>query len=236
MTGTLINVFTVILGSVFGLLFGSRIPERTRQTIVHGLGLITLAYGTSMFLDTQNMILVVISILIGGLLGEWIQLEERIHSIGKTLESRFIKGATTGDNLGRGFLAATLLFCVGPMAILGSIQDGLTGDYNLLAIKSIMDGFASMAFSTTLGAGVILSAIPVFLYQGGISLLAGELQNVITPTMMNEMVAVGGIILMALSISSLLEIKSIRVANFLPALVIAPLIIALLELFHIALP
>lgn len=236
MTGTFVNVVAIIVGSVFGLLFGAKIPERSRQTIMIGLGLITLAYGISMFLNTTNTILVVISILIGGLLGEWMKLEDRIHSIGKALESRVLSRKTTDKDLGRGFLVATLLFCVGPMALLGSIQDGLTGDYNLLGIKAIMDGFAAMAFATTLGAGVILSAFSVLIYQGGISLLASQFQSVITTTMMNEMVAVGGIILMALSFGSLLEIKPVRAASLLPALVIAPLMIAVMDTLKTVLP
>ena len=236
MTGTLINVVTIIVGSILGLLFGARIPERSRQTIMIGLGLITLAYGINMFLNTTNTILVVISVLFGGLLGEWMKLEERIHAVGQVLESRLLNQKTADENLGRGFLVATLLFCVGPMALLGSIQDGLTGDYNLLGIKAIMDGFAAMAFSATLGAGVILSAFSVLLYQGGISLLARQFQDVFSTTMMNEMVAVGGIILMALSIGNLLEIKPIRAASLLPALIIAPLIIAVMDALEFVLP
>lgn len=236
MTGTLINVVTIIVGSILGLLFGARIHESSRQTIMIGLGLITLAYGINMFLNTTNTILVVISVLFGGLLGEWMKLEERIHAVGQVLESRLLNQKTADENLGRGFLVATLLFCVGPMALLGSIQDGLTGDYNLLGIKAIMDGFAAMAFSATLGAGVILSAFSVLLYQGGISLLARQFQDVFSTTMMNEMVAVGGIILMALSIGNLLEIKPIRAASLLPALIIAPLIIAVMDALEFVLP
>ena len=235
MIGTLINVLTIIIGTIAGMLFGARIPEHTRRTIMHGLGLITLAYGVSMFLKTNNVIIVVVSILLGGILGEWLKLEERIHTAGKVLEIRFLRNGNPDSSLGRGFLVATLVFCVGPMAILGSIQDGLSGDYNLLAIKAIMDGFASIAFSATLGAGVILSALSVLVYQGAISLLASQLQSVITQPMMDEMVSVGGIILMALAAGSLLEIKPIRAASFLPALVIAPIAIAVMTMLGIRL-
>jgi uncharacterized membrane protein YqgA involved in biofilm formation len=127
-------------------------------------------------------------------------------------------------------MVASLLFCIGPMAILGSIQDGLTGDYNLLAVKSTLDGFASIAFASTLGIGVMFSSLIILLYQGGISLLAGQLSSIVTTPMMNEMTATGGVILIGLAISNLLEIKKIRVGNFLPALVFAPLIVWVLSL------
>jgi uncharacterized membrane protein YqgA involved in biofilm formation len=128
----------------------------------------------------------------------------------------------------RGFLTASLLFCIGPMAILGSINDGLSGDYSLLAVKSVLDGFASLAFASTLGIGVLFSSLPVFVYQGGISLMGGGLSAILTDAMIAEMTATGGVILAGLAISSLLEIKPIRVGNFLPALAVAPLIVWIL--------
>jgi uncharacterized membrane protein YqgA involved in biofilm formation len=138
---------------------------------------------------------------------------------------------TQGSRFIRGFLTASLVFCVGPITILGSIQDGLTGDYNLLAIKSVLDGFAALAFGSTLGIGVLFSTLVILVYQGGLSLLAAQAQALITQPMMAEMTAVGGVLLLGLAISSLLEIKPIRVGNFLPALLIAPLIVAILNYF-----
>ena len=129
----------------------------------------------------------------------------------------------------RGFMVASLLFCIGPMAILGSIQDGLTGDYNLLAVKSTLDGFASIAFASTLGIGVMFSSVIILVYQGGISLMAGQLNAIVTDPMMAEMTATGGVILMGVAFSNLLEIKKIRVGNFLPALAVAPLIVWILS-------
>ena len=129
----------------------------------------------------------------------------------------------------RGFLTASLLFCVGPMTILGSIQDGLTGNYELLTVKSVLDGFASLAFASTLGVGVLFSTLVILVFQGGISLLAVQLNALVTAPMLNEMTAAGGVILMGLALSSLLEIKKIRVGNFLPALAIAPLIVWILN-------
>ena len=253
MLGTLLNIATVLIGGAIGLLFGARVPDRMRQTVIAGLGLFTSAIGVQMFLKTENAIIVLGSLLLGGLLGEWWRIEDRLRDLGAFLERRFTPrpsaGApAVGDLAGgdsatadlaaaahpgsnrfvRGFLTASLVFCVGPMTILGSIQDGLTGDYQLLAIKSVLDGFASLAFASSLGVGVLFSTLIILVYQGGLSLLAAQVQTLVTAPMMNEMTAAGGILLLGIGLSSLLEIKPIRVGNFLPALLIAPLIVALL--------
>jgi len=182
--------------------------------------------GVQMFFKSQNQLIVLGALILGTLVGEWLGLEDRLQSLGLILEKRFSRDAETGtgSNFIRGFMVSSLLFCIGPMAILGSLQDGLTGDYKLLAVKSILDGFSSIAFASTLGMGVLFSSVLVLFYQGGISLLAAQLSVFITDPMMNEMIATGGVILTGLSISNLLEIKKIRVGNFLPALLFAPLI------------
>ena len=235
MTGTLLNIATVLIGGTLGLLFGARVPERLKATVVAGMGLFTMAIGIQMFLKTENSLIVLGSLLIGVLLGEWWCIEDGLQALGQILEKRFSKNGESSEGASskfvRGFLTSSLLFCVGPLAILGSIQDGLTGNYNLLAVKSVLDGFASLAFASSLGPGVFFSALVVLVYQGGISLLAAQLNAIVTPSMMNEMTAAGGVILMGLAISSLLEIKKIRTGNFLPALAIAPLIVWLLSIF-----
>ena len=240
MTGTIINVITVLIGGILGILFGSRLPERIRQTVIAGLGLFTAVIGIQMFLKTNNPIVVLGSLLIGGLLGEWWGIENGLIKLGRFLERRFTKVETDpmgnpinpqGSRFIRGFLTASLVFCVGPLTILGSIQDGLSGDYNLLAIKSVLDGFAALAFASTLGIGVLFSIVVILVYQGGLSLLAAQAQALITQPMMAELTAVGGVLLLGLAISSLLELKQIRVANFLPALFIAPLIVAIINMF-----
>ena len=231
MTGTLLNIAAVLLGGVIGLLFGARIPEPLKATVVSGMGLFTAAMGVQMFLNTENPLIVLGALLIGTLLGEWWRIEDGLQNLGKFLEQRFSKEGEDGSNkFVRGFLTASLLFCVGPMTILGSIQDGLKGDYNLLAVKSVLDGFAALAFASTLGVGVMFSTIIILVYQGGISLLAAQLDAIVTPAMMNELTATGGVILLGLAISSLLEIKKIRVGNMLPGLAIAPLIVWILSL------
>jgi uncharacterized membrane protein YqgA involved in biofilm formation len=231
MTGTIINIIAVLIGGSIGLLFGARLSERIRQTVIAGSGLFTLALGFQMSTSTSNAIIVLGSLLIGGVLGEWWRIEYRLQKLGAFLEERFAGGSgevSATNRFIRGFLTTSLLFCVGPMTILGSIQDGLTGDFSLLAIKSILDGFAALAFASTLGVGVLFSTLVILIYQGSLSLLAQQMQVIITDAMMGELTATGGVLLLGLAISSLLEIKQIRVGNFLPALVIAPLIIALL--------
>src|SRR5829696_2683296 len=180
MTGTVLNIATVLIGGTIGLLFGARIPEKLRETVIAGMGLFVAAMGLQMFLKTENPLIVLGSLLIGTLLGEWWRIEDGLHRLGEILEQRFSREEDDGSNkFVRGFLTASLLYCVGPMAILGSIQDGLTGNYNLLAVKSVLDGFAALAFASTLGVGVIFSTIILLVYQGGISLLAGQLNAIV---------------------------------------------------------
>jgi uncharacterized membrane protein YqgA involved in biofilm formation len=187
--------------------------------------------GIQMALETENILIVLGAVVLGGILGEWWRIEDRLNSVGAWLEARFNRGnddpqSEDGNRFVRGFVTASLLFCIGPMAVLGAVQDGLTGDYSLLATKSMLDGFSSLAFSSSLGIGVGFSALPILIYQGGMSLLAAQAQAVFTDGMITELTATGGVLIMALSISTLLEIKPIRVGNFLPALLIAPLIVA----------
>jgi uncharacterized protein len=233
MIGTLINVVAILVGGMVGLLFGARIPERFKSTVIAGMGLFTFGMGVQMFVKTENPLIVLGALIVGALLGEWWRIEDGLRNLGAFLEKRFARddSAEGSARFIRGFLTASLLFCVGPMAILGSIQDGLTGDYNLLAVKSVLDGFAALAFSSTLGVGVLFSSLIILVYQGGISLMAGGLSAVVTNPMMAEMTATGGVLLMGIGISSLLEIKPIRVGNFIPALAIAPLIVWIISLF-----
>jgi uncharacterized membrane protein YqgA involved in biofilm formation len=232
MTGTLLNIATVIIGGIIGLVFGARIPDKLKATVIAGMGLFTTAMGLQMFMKTENPLIVLGAILIGTLLGEWLRIEDGLQNLGRILEQRFSKESDDGSNkFVRGFLTASLLFCVGPMAILGSIQDGLKGDYNLLAVKSVLDGFASIAFASTLGVGVMFSTIIILVYQGGISLLAAQLNALVTAAMMNELTAAGGVLLMGVGISNLLEIKKIRVGNMLPALLVAPVIVWVVSRF-----
>jgi uncharacterized membrane protein YqgA involved in biofilm formation len=236
MTGTFINVAAILLGGSIGLLFGARIPERFKNTVIAGMGVFTAALGMSMFLKSANQLIVLGALLIGALIGEWAGIEDWLQKLGQTLEKRFSQEqeseADASSKFVRGFMVSSLLFCIGPIALLGSIQDGLSGDYNLLAVKSTLDGFASIAFASTLGVGVLFSALPIFVYQGGVSLLANQLNAIVTDPMMAEMTATGGILLIGVGVSNLLDIKKIRVGNFLPALAVAPLIVWALNLLE----
>jgi hypothetical protein len=225
MVGTLINVASVVTGSAVGCAIGARLPESMQVTVVQGLGLVTTLIGIQAALETQNVLILLASILTGAVLGEALCLQGGLEALGNRFQAVFSKGA--GTSPAEGFITASLVFCVGPMAILGSIQDGLKGDFKLLAIKSMLDGFASIAFSASLGWGVIFSAVSVLVYQGAITMAAGALHEVLSEGMVTEMSAAGGLIIVAIGLK-LLRVKDIRIANFLPALVIAPLVVAFL--------
>jgi hypothetical protein len=251
MVGTIINIIAIIIGGIIGLLFGAKLPERMRSTITAGLGLFTAMIGIQMFLETEQALIVLGSLLIGGVLGEWWRIEDRLKNLGFWLESKTLpifsrnmpvsSSLATGELLTtqeksdrsilfvKGFMTASLVYAIGPIAILGSIQDGLTGDFNLLAIKSVLDFFASIAFASSLGIGVLFSSLVILIYQGSLTLLAAQVQNFVTEAMMSEMTATGGVLLLGIAISSLLEIKNIRVGNFLPALFIAPFIAMIIK-------
>ena len=235
MTGTIINIVAVLIGGTLGTVVGGRLPGRVRETVLSALGLFAIALGVKLTFDSQNALITLGSALIGGLLGEWWDIEALLRRLGGWLEGRFARSTDSAATARfiRGFVAASLVFCVGPMTILGSIQDGLTGNYQLLAIKSMLDGFAALAFSASLGVGVLFSVVVILIYQGGISLLAAQAQAFLTTPMINEMTAVGGLLLMAIGVGALLELRPIRVANYLPALAIAPLIVWVLHQLHV---
>ncbi len=231
MTGTILNVITVIVGGTLGAILGARLPDKIRETVMHGLGLLVFVIGISMALTTKNVLIVLASILVGGIIGELVNLQARLDGIGQMLEERFAPGGEAGK-FTRGFVTASLIFCVGPLAILGAIQDGLLGDINLLAIKSALDGFAGLAFASTLGMGVTFAALTVLVYQGVISLVAMVLGSALgsvtrdTPWVV-EMSATGGVLIMGIALV-LLDLKRVRVANLLPAVLIAPAIVVAL--------
>jgi uncharacterized protein len=227
LTGTILNVLAILLGGTLGAILGDRLPPRLRETVVQGMGLVVLVVGLDMALGTGNVLIVLGSIVSGGILGEWWQLERRLDSLGRWVEARAARVPllARGD-FSRGLVSASLLFCVGPMAILGSMADGLTGDYSLLAIKSVLDGFASLAFAAGLGMGVTFSALAVLLVQGSLTLGASLLESVLSEAMIAELTATGGVVMLGLGLL-MLEIVRVRVANLLPALALAPILAAL---------
>ncbi len=192
MTGTIINVIAIILGSLIGIFFGSRLPGKLKDTVLAGMGLFIVGIGLQMFLKTENALIVLGAIVVGAVLGEWARLEDAFMTLGAWLEKKFTRGSEgSSSRFVRAFLATTVLFCTGPMAVLGSISDGLQGDSLTLIIKSVMDGLICVAFASTMGIGVAFSALPVLVYQGSITLLAGQLNSIVTSSMMNELTATG---------------------------------------------
>lgn len=236
MAGTFINVAAILAGTILGLLLGTRFTERLRSTLISGIGIFTAFLGCSMFLKSENTVVSLLGIVIGTCLGEWMNIEGGLEKLGgwfQMLVQKIFGKDRSGERerFIQAFLTATLLFGIGPMSILGSIQDGLTGDYKLLAIKSILDGVTSIVFASTMGFGVAFSVIPILLYQGSISLLAVNAQSIMPDSMIAEMTATGGVILGAIALSSLLDIKKIRVSSMIPALFVTPLIVWILSLF-----
>lgn len=228
MTGTIINIITVIIGSILGLLIRSRIPENYKLILMQAIGLLTLIIGIQMALKTEDILIMMAALLFGALTGQLLDINNKIELIADKIKNRF---ASKDDNyFSEGFITASIIFCVGPMTILGALNDGLKGDYELLAIKSILDGFTSIALSATFGIGVVFSIITIAVIQGGISLFASYAENILDNFMITEMTAVGGIIIIAIGLV-ILDIKKIQVANFLPALIYSPILIYLKSLY-----
>lgn len=228
MIGTLINTAAVIVGSLLGLLIGRRIPARFLGFITQAIGIITLILGVQMALKMVSVasgISLLLALIFGGLLGEWLAIDDAFASLGRRIGNRF---KFKDRDFVQGFLTASLLFCLGPMTILGSLQDGLQGDFQLLLLKSIMDGASSIFLAGSLGIGVLFSFIIVLVYQGGLTLLAKALSGVFTDPVILALTIVGGALVICLGLN-LLEIKKIKVANFLPAIVFAPLFQLLFE-------
>lgn len=226
MFGTSVNAVAIIIGSVIGLLIGKHIQERYSDIIIKGLSLAILAMGVAGAIASNNMLVVIVSIAIGALIGEAIDIEKRLEKFGLSIEKNF-----SSDNpIAQGFVTATLLFCTGSMAILGAIQGGLLGNHETLLIKSILDGVISVIFAATLGIGVILSSVSVFLYQGAIAISSSFLQDILTDAVIQELSAVGGVLLMGLGLKMLGAIE-LKVGNLIPALFVPVIIYPIISIF-----
>lgn len=219
--GTAINVVAVLVGGGIGTLVGAKIPGRMRDTAMHAIGIITLLVGVSNFLDFDNPLVPLVSVILGLVIGELLGIDGVLRRFGDTLERRFSKGESP---VSRAFVTTSLLFCVGPLTVIGSLEDGLTGDYSLLALKSALDFVASLTFASVLGWGVLLSAGTVLLVQGSITLGASFLEGIVTDPMISATTATGGVLIFALGLG-LLGLLEVRVANMLPALLFAPVLI-----------
>lgn len=252
--GTLINVATILAGAALGLVVGHRLPERVRMTMLQGVGLAVVALGVRQATSTANLVFPLVAVVVGGLLGELMGIEERLADLGEWIRRKVerpvdpeVEGVVEHELSGappahdhadgpaasphrhrfvEGFVAASLLYVVGPLAILGSIADGLSGDIELLVVKAALDGLVSVIFAATLGWGVAFSVVPVALYQGATTLLAGAADALLTERMILELTATGGLLVMGIGVR-LLDLKQIRVASFLPALLVAPVLVGL---------
>lgn len=220
--GTLVNVVLVLIGGFVGLFLKKGISKRFSDLIMHAIALVTMVIGINFATASENMLIVIISLVVGALIGEGINIDKRLNQLGDLIKS---KVKSESGNVGEGFVTATLLFCVGSMAIMGALDSGLRGDHTVLYTKAIMDGISALIFASSMGIGVLLSAVPILLYQGSITLLSSFIQPYLTQSMMTEMNGVGGILLIGLGIS-ILGIKEIKVSNLLPALVIPVILLA----------
>ncbi|QTA79713.1 DUF554 [Desulfonema limicola] len=216
MFGTIVNTFAIIAGSLLGIALKGGVPARFMTTIMQAISLAVIIIGIKGALKSDEILLIIFSLAIGSFIGELIGIEEYLEKLGNWLEKKF---AGSGDGISKGFVAASLLFCVGSMAIVGSMESGLAGNHQTLFAKSILDGVASIVFASSMGIGVIFSAVSVFLYQGFITITASLIKPYLIPEVVAQMSAVGGLLIMAIGIN-MLEIKKLKIGNMLPAIFI----------------
>ncbi|CDI50689.1 DUF554 domain-containing protein [Clostridium tetani] len=217
MKGVIVNSITVFLGSIIGILINKGIKESLKESIMNGLGLCIILIGISVSVNVDNIILVIVSIVVGTIIGEEINIDRKLHSLGNRMEEK-LKGKG-GGKISEGFVLSTLLMCVGAMSVVGSLEAGLSSNNSTLYAKSVLDGFSAIIFSSTYGIGVAFSAISIFIYQGFIASLAFLIKDILTPEAINNMSIVGGLLISALGLN-MLKITKIKVANLLPAILI----------------
>ncbi|ACK59237.1 TPA: DUF554 domain-containing protein [Bacillus cereus] len=226
--GAVVNGICIIFGTLLGKLF-SRIPKSMKGTIMHAIGLAVTVLGLQMALKSENFLVVILSLVIGTVIGEWLQLEEKLKHLGDWLENKV--GSKGKGSISEGFVTATLIFAIGAMGILGALDSGIRGNHDILFTKAIIDGFISIILTTTLGIGVVFSAIPVVLYEGGIAVFATQINSFVPKELMNqfivEMTATGGIMISAIGLN-LLSIIKIKVANLLPGILVVGVIVSII--------
>lgn len=223
--GTIVNGICIILGTLLGKLL-NRIPENIKGTVMQGIGLAVIILGIQMGLKSQQFLIVIFSLVFGSILGEYWALDHKLNAVGNWLERKI--GKNQEGTIAKGFVTATLIFVIGAMAIIGALDSGLRNDHRVLYTKSILDGFTSLILATTLGIGVLFSAIPVILYQGSIAIFATQIEKWIPTDLMNsfitEMTATGGVMILAIGLN-LIGLTSIRVANFLPSILVTAFLV-----------
>lgn len=228
MLGTIVNAAAIIAGSLIGLLFSKGIPDNYKEIVMGGVGLSVILIGIKSALVSDNLIIVILSVILGALIGEFLKIETRLESLGKYLESKVAARSSDTSSFARGFVTASLVFCVGSMAIVGSLESGLTGNHQTLFAKSILDGVTSIIFASAMGLGVMFSSAAVFLYQGLITLTAVLMKNLLVPEIISQMTSVGGLLILAIGLN-LLKITTIRVGNLIPGIFLPLLWYGLLQ-------
>jgi len=223
MISAVVNALVIVLGSLLGVAFRKKLSQRYSKTITQGLGLCVMVIGISTALETANMIVVIICVALGALLGTWIDIERRLESLGNALQERFAKDDENGS-FAKGFVTASLMFCVGAMAIVGSMDSGLRGDHATIYAKSVLDCISSVFFAGAYGIGVMASAASVLVYQGAIVLLSGVIEPILTTAVITEMSAVGGVLIIGIGLN-MLRREHIAVGNMLPAILLPALIV-----------
>ncbi|AEG15567.1 DUF554 domain-containing protein [Desulfofundulus sp. TPOSR] len=227
MVGTLINAAAICAGALLGTLLKKGIPQRVGDTVIQGLGLAVILIGAQMALQTRNPLIVIGSLALGGVVGAGLDIEGRLESLGKRIEARFGRPGESG--MAYAFVTASLIFCVGAMAVMGAIEDGLTGNPKTLIAKAMLDGIAATIFASTMGIGVLFSAVPVLIYQGSITLAARFVGAGLSPWVVAELTATGGLLIVAIGLN-LIKAARIKVGNLLPAIFIAAIITAVIEM------
>ena len=221
MTGTIINAVAIIIGSIIGLSLNAKLPERFIKIVFQGIGLFTISIGVYMSVKTNNLFLMIISIVTGGIIGEGINIEKFIDRFGETIKNKF---KSNNSKFSEGLTTSFLLFCMGSVSILGAIEEGLGNEPNLLLAKAVMDGVSSIALAAAFGIGVSFSIVPLIIYQGGLTLLAASFGNYFSETIITELTAVGGLMLIGLGIN-VLGIKQLKILNMIPALIVIVILV-----------
>jgi uncharacterized membrane protein YqgA involved in biofilm formation len=241
LSGTVLNAVAVAVGTTLGLVAAARVSTRLQESLTTGLGLFTVVLAMSMGIQvlddpaarTQDALAVLGGLLLGVAIGEWLRLHDRLEALGAWFQRRLARGDQP-SRVAEAFVTASIVFCVGPLTILGSLENGLRGDITLLATKSLLDGVASVAFAAAMGAGVYLSILTILVVQGGIALLAFLVAGAFDPVTILVLTSLAGIILLGVGLR-LLDVKQVRLANFLPGLIVAPLLIRLFDAIGAAL-
>lgn len=230
--GTIVNGLLIIIGTLLGKLF-HKIPEKMKHSVMSVIGLAVAVLGLQMGFKSENFLIVIISLVIGTVIGEYLELENKLNQVGDWLEKKI--GSNGQGSISEGFVTATLLFVIGAMAIIGALDSGIRGDHDVLYTKAIIDGFTAIILTTTLGIGVLFSAIPVVLYQGGIAMFATQIDRFVSQALMDsfivEMTATGGVMIFAIGLN-LIGITKVRVANLLPSILITALIVTIIYLIQ----